>query len=50
MRNHTVQLLIQYVQFGIGVVENLVDLHVETIVLLRHCLHRILLVDAASHQ
>ena len=47
---HTVQLLIEDVQFGIGIVENLVDLHVESVMLLSHCLHRILLVDAVSYQ
>lgn len=48
--DHTVQLLIENAQFGIGVVENFVDLHIESVMLLSHCLHRILLVDAASYQ
>ena len=43
------ELLIQHVQLGIGLVKDLVDLHVESVVLLSHRLHRVLLIDAASH-
>lgn len=46
----TVQLLIHNVQFGIGVIENLVDLDIESIMLLGHRLDRVLLVDSASYQ
>lgn len=48
--NRTVQLLIQDIQFGIGVIENFVDLDIESVVLLGHCLDCILLVDSASYQ
>ena len=50
MTYRTVQLLIYNVQFGIGVIENLVYLDIESILLLGHCLDRILLVDSASYQ
>ena len=40
----------QDIQLGIGIVEDFVNLDVESVMFLSHCLHSILLVDTAMCQ
>ena len=48
--NRTIKLLVQDIQLGIGIVEDFVNLDVESVMFLGHCLHSILLVDTAQCQ
>ena len=48
--NRTIKLLVQDIQLGIGIVEDFVNLDVESVMFLGHCLNSILLVDTAQCQ